>query len=83
MVDRNGVQKNETEFQFTLFLFRYGKWHKNPGLVHAHSPFVAQCDQGVVQKQESFFNSGCADTHTSDKPLGFDVDSYRGEASLY
>ena len=75
MDNRNGIQKNKTEFSVTFFLFRHGEWHKNAYLVYTHSPLVAQCNQGVIEKQKSIFDRSGTHSDTSDKPFRFDVGS--------
>lgn len=79
---RNDFQKIETEFSVAFFLFGHGKRHKNAGLVYTHSPLVAQCNQGIIEKQESIFDRSGTNTDTPDKPFGLDVDSNRGQARL-
>jgi hypothetical protein len=73
--NRNGIQKNKTEFSVAFFLFRYGEWDKNADLVYAHSPFVAQCSQGIIEKQKSIFDCSGTNTDTPDKPFRPDVGS--------
>ena len=75
MDNRNDVQKNETEFSVAFFLFGHGKWHKNADLVYAHSPLVAQCNQGIIEKQKSIFYCSGTNSDTPDKPFGLDVGS--------
>jgi IS4 transposase len=68
-------KKLKQNFQLHFFYSDTGEWYKNAGLVHAHSPFVAQCNQGIVQKQESISDRGCTHTDTTDKPFRPDVGS--------
>ena len=45
--------------------------------------FVAQCHQGIIEKQESIFDRSGTNTDTFDKPFGLDVGSSRRQTCLY
>ena len=83
MDNRNDIQKIETEFSVAFFLFRHGEWHKNADLVHAHSPLVAQCNQGIIEKQKSIFDRSGTHTDTHNKPFRPDVGSNRRQACIH
>jgi len=51
--------------------------------VYAHSPLVAQCNQGIIGKQESIFDRRGINTNTFDKQFGPDVGSNRRQARLH
>lgn len=83
MDNRNDFQKIETEPLVTFLLFRYREWHKNADLVHADSPLVAQCNQGIIEKQKSISDCSGINTDTLDKSFRFDVGSNRGQTRLH
>ena len=75
MDNRSDFQKIKTKFSIAFFLFGNREWHKNADMVHAHSSFVAQCNQDIIKNQESIFNPSGISTDALDKPFRFDVGS--------
>jgi len=51
--------------------------------VYTYRPLVAQCNQGIIQKQESIFDRSCTHTNTPDKSFRLDVDRNRGQGRLH
>ena len=67
MVYRDVPQKIETKFSTNLFLFRYGKRHKNTGLVYFDSLFTFTVRPNEYGKSKSILNHSCFDQDTFDK----------------
>jgi hypothetical protein len=56
VVNRDLLQKNKTEFSTDLFLFRYGKQHKNTGLVYFDSVFAFTGNPDKDGKRQGILN---------------------------
>jgi hypothetical protein len=73
MVYRNPVRKIEAKFPTDLFLFRYGKRHKNTGLVYLDSLFAVTGNSNDDGKSKSVLNHRSITADTFDKLFGVKV----------